>query len=214
MQPPQSPQPQQPAQQQPTWTQPPQPPRFPVYPYPAPVQRQRSGVFVTPLVMVLLVVAAVAMTCAGAVFGYAIGATPTSSSLARTQATTTAQAAQQQTAQAAQAPTTAAGGMQTVKATATPSHVVLHVLGNGDKTSASFTVKGTWQVGWTCDGGSLLIQFYDASTNDYALNLDSVDYDCASGGSSDTSIMHGSGTYYLSINGYQTWDITVTDLPN
>ncbi|HEX6540660.1 MAG TPA: hypothetical protein VF040_02810 [Ktedonobacterales bacterium] len=98
--------------------------------------------------------------------------------------------------------------------TATPSAVVLHVSGNGSKTTASFAVHGTWQVDWACNGGALLIQFHDAHTNDYALNLDDIQYDCPDNGGRDTSVMHGSGTYYLSVMGGDGWDITVTDLPN
>jgi hypothetical protein len=61
---------------------------------------------------------------------------------------------------------------------------------------------------------ALLIQFYDAHTNDYALNLEDAQYDCLGNGGSDASIMHGSGTFYLSVDGGSGWTITVTGLPN
>ena len=98
--------------------------------------------------------------------------------------------------------------------TATPSSVVLQVSGNGDKTTETFTVRGTWRIDWSCSGGGLGISIYDARTNDYATNIDGVSYTCPANGGSDASTFHSGGTFYLSIIAATDYIITVTDLPN
>ena len=135
--------------------------------------------------------------------------TPKTTHSAITQATTTSAATQAPQATGTTAPT--------AKPTHAPTaDVVLHLKGVGDKQSSTFTVVDTWQVAWTCSGGSTLyISVYNAQDNslDFA---DSVTYDCPSGrNGSDSTVFHDGGTFYLSIIGTsQTYDITVTDVAN
>lgn len=197
----------------PAWTQykpPAQPPMYPPMQSMQPMQqRQPSGVFVPTAVIVILAIAAVVVMCASTVFGYAIGATPIHAT-PTTDTTSGALLTTQQQPSAAQ-PTI----------TATPAKdVVLTVSGNGNKTTSSFTVHGTWRMSWTCDNGgepsytTLGIGIYDAATSDYASNIDGVGYTCPATGGGDSSTFHTGGTFYLSIVADVNYTITVTDLPN
>lgn len=140
--------------------------------------------------------------------------TPSSAQMSATATTTSASII-------SEAPTVTAGPSPTPLATATPnptatpSNVVLQLSGNGDKTTASFTVQGTWEIAWTCgpNSSTFLAQIYDARTNDYA-RQDGPDYNCPDAGGGDSSVIHGGGMYYLSIICGGDWTLTVTDLPN
>lgn len=110
-------------------------------------------------------------------------------------------------------------------ATATPkptAKVVLTFKGNGEKSSASFTVKGTWELAFSCSGvpsgmgdAPLYINVYDAKTGDEQL-LDDVSYNCPEGakGGKDTVTMHGGGTFYLHVITGINYSITVKDMPD
>src|SRR5262249_42218765 len=83
-----------------------------------------------------------------------------------------------------QAQTNATNTPAKPRATATPqaAKTVLHVKGNGDKSTATFTVKDTWEIRFSCSGvasglGSapLFIIIYQASGD---LPPDDVTYNC------------------------------------
>jgi len=169
-----------------------------MYPYP---QRPPSGIRLAPVVIVLLVIAAAIALCGSFSLGYAIGVTP---------ARTPTPASVPTTAQ--QPPITQA---TTTKATATPSNVVLSVSGNGEKTTAAFTVRGAWELSWTCHDGAhdFAVEIYNTAPD--AVGGDEVSYTCPDSGiGSDSSIYHNGGTYYLDIISNVYWTVTVIDLPN
>lgn len=221
---PQQPQPQQ-STQLPTYHQQPPQPQQPAWHSlnynPPPLRQIRpvqpltvNGKALTSGWIVGLTLVALTVLCGCFGSGYVMGLASTSASATATTGTN-AGVVNQPTQQTQQMqPTVPVTPISAVpKATDTPSNIVLTVSGNGEKTTAAFTVRGTWQVEWTCSG-DILIQFYDTQTNDYAVNLDDIQYSCPASGGGDTSIMHGSGTYYLSVMGGDAWGITVTDLPN
>jgi Protein of unknown function (DUF2510) len=126
------------------------------------------------------------------------------------------------TLEAASAPAPAA---KTITITAAPSptpaatppaageKTVLHLAGNGDKTTANFTVtEDQWTIAYVYScanvggSGNFIVDVNDSTgTDDF--NKDGVNELGATGNSS--TVEHGSGTYSLSILSECTWTITV-----
>lgn len=186
------------------------------------VQRwARSFHLPVPVIWVAILLVVLCTCSFWSIAGISALMSPGTPSSAHVSATATAQATATSVLIVATAPPVTTGPpptpvpTATPMPTATPSNVVLQLSGNGDKTTASFTVHGTWEIAWICGPNSygFLAQIYDASTNDYA-SQDGPDYNCPDAGGGDSSIIHGGGTFYLSIICGGDWILTVTDLPN
>lgn len=208
--PPQSVQPPQPLQSPPAWHS--------LNYNPPPVRESRpvqpltiNGKVLTSGWIVGLTLAALMVLCGCFGSGYMMGMASTAASATATTGTNAGvvnQPTQQTQPTAPVTPIPTAPG-----ATATPSNIVLTVSGNGDKTTATFTVRGTWQLAWTCHDGSQDFSAWIYYSN--GGNLSDVDYTCpASGTGGDSSIFHSGGTFYLEIISNVYFTITVTDLPN
>lgn len=111
----------------------------------------------------------------------------------------------------------------TARATALPqsTKIVLHVKGNGTRSTAAFTVKNTWDLRFSCSGvpigsGGSAPLYISVNVPYMTLPTDEVTFDCPEGasGGHDVSTFHQSGTFYLKILSGTKWDITVVDVPN
>lgn len=123
-------------------------------------------------------------------------------------------------------PPTAATATPKPAPTATPkpaSATVLKWSGNGEKSSGNFTVRGLWQISFTCHVqdigyGTAPLYIYVYSADGSEIFGDEIDYECPDGhkGGGDVSIMHdGGGTFYLQVDSAScNWTITVQDTPD
>jgi hypothetical protein len=148
------------------------------------------------------------------IVGIAIGASTKSSSSknAAGAATTTATV----TVGVTTSPTAAAPAVVTTPATTAPAvaKTVLQISGNGAKTTADFAVtQAQWTIAYTYNcanaggEGNFIVEVYD-HTNQLDVNKPGINELGASGNSS--TVEHGNGTYYLSVNSEYNWTLTVT----
>jgi hypothetical protein len=102
-------------------------------------------------------------------------------------------------------------------ATSSPSsRIILQDSGHTNKSTARFTVRGAWQLSWTCQhpGTVLHIQVSNLATGEPDTSFQHIMYACPKNGGGDSILYHGSGTFYLAVASDLAWTITITDIPD
>lgn len=88
-------------------------------------------------------------------------------------------------------------------------HKVLEVQGDGEKNTDTFTVGSNWEIEWNTKPGEMEGNFQvDAKSTSGGDDLSVAN---VMGTSHDHSMEYTPGTYYLSINADQPYDIVVSD---